>query len=135
MTSGIIIKNEELTSEQEEDEALKLCEPCELGKAMRYVRKRTEPRYLEAFTEAHVDVLMVTPTGYKGIKYATVITDKWSTVRWVYFHKEKNGAFDALMQHQKLVQTQFGKTIKLWRLDGGKEYIPSKHDEVLRSRE
>jgi hypothetical protein len=31
-----------------------------------------------------------------------------------------------VIKYQKMVKTQFGRTVKKWRMDGGKEYSPTK---------
>ena len=72
---------------------------------MQHVRKRTEKRNLKIFDEMHVDVVMITPQGIGKKRYATVFTEKASSARWAYFHKSKNGAFDAVVKYQKMVKT------------------------------
>ena len=61
MVRGIDIKEDELTAEQQEDEELKLCDPCEKGKAQRHVRKKAEKRKLKPFDEVHIDVVIINP--------------------------------------------------------------------------
>ena len=55
-----MIKKEELSAIEQEDENLRLCDPCEKGKAMRHVRKHVELRYLSVFDEVYIDVVMIT---------------------------------------------------------------------------
>jgi len=118
----MIIKEEEL----EEDDQLHLCDPCERSKPLRHTRKKATLRNLKVFDEVHIDVVMLTPQGIRKKKYATVFTEKVSLVKWAYFHESKNGAYDAVIKYQKMVKTQFGSTVKKWRMDGGKEYSPTK---------
>ena len=69
---------------------------------------------------------MITPQGIGKKRYATVFTEKASLARWAYFHKSKNGAFDAVVKYQKMVKTQYERIVKKWRMDGGKEYSPNR---------
>ena len=78
------------------------------------------------FDEVHIDVVMISPQGIGKKKYATVFTEKATSIRWAYFHQLKNGAYNALVKYQKMVKTQFKRVIKKWRMDGGKEYSPTK---------
>lgn len=107
-----------------------MCNPCKRGKAKKHIRKQAVTRNLQPFDEVHIDVVMITPEGIGKKKYATIFTEKATTVRWAYFHCSKNEAYDALIKYQKMVNTQFGKIIKKWRMDGGKEYSPKKLTEL-----
>jgi hypothetical protein len=48
---------------------------------------------------------MITPQGIRKKKYATVFTEKATSVQWAYFYKLKNGAYNALVKYQKMVKT------------------------------
>ena len=74
------------------------------------------------FNKVHINIVIITPQGIGKKKYATVFTKKATSVRWAYFHKLKNGVYNALVKYQKIVKTQFRKVIKKWHIDGGKEY-------------
>jgi hypothetical protein len=71
-------------------------------------------------------MVMITPEGIRRKKYATIFIEKATTVRWAYLHNSKSGAYNALLKFQKMVNTQFNRVIKKWRMDGGKEYSPKK---------
>lgn len=73
---------------------------------------------------------MLSQEGIGGKKYATVMTDKATSARWVYFHEQKGGAYNAVLKFVRFVLTQFKMKIKKWRLDGGKEYSPSKMTDM-----
>ena len=57
------------------------------------------------FDEVYINVVMITPQGIGKKKYATVFTKKATSVQWAYFHKSKNGAYNALVKYQKMVKT------------------------------
>ena len=59
-----------------------------------------------------------------------MFTKKATSVQWAYFHKSKNGVYDALVKYQKIIKTQFGRVIKKWRINGGKEYSLKKLAEL-----
>ena len=107
-----------------------MCDLCERGKAKKHICKQAVTRNLQPFDEVHIDVVMITPEGIGKKKYATIFTEKATTVRWAYFHRSKNEAYDALIKYQKMVNTQFSKIIKKWQIDGGKEYSPKKLTEL-----
>jgi hypothetical protein len=131
LTYGIKLrKPKDLTEDQQEEGNLKLCDACELSKPHRRVRKFAAKRKLVAFDEIHLDVVSYKKIGIGGHRYATLFTDKATSVRWAYFYAKKNGAYDALVKFQKKVKTQYNRTIKKWRLDGGKEYSPKKLDQL-----
>ena len=74
----------------------------------------------------HIDVVMMKPKSIGKMKYATVFTEKATSVRWAYFHESTNGPYDALVIFQKMIKTQYKHIMKKWRMDGGKEYSPNK---------
>ena len=105
IVKGMVIRKEELSATEQEDEDLRLCDPCERGKAKRRVRRHIEPRDLSIFDEVYIDVVMITLQGIGKKKYAIVFTEKATLVRWAYFHQSKDGVYDALVKYQKMVKT------------------------------
>jgi len=51
------------------------------------------------FDEVYINMVMITPQGIGKKKYATVFTEKAILVWWAYFHKSKNGVYDALVKY------------------------------------
>jgi transposase InsO family protein len=107
-----------------------VCDPCARAKPIRTVRRHVDYRPKKIFDEMNVDVVMLTPTGIGSIHYATVMTDGATRMRWVYTHKDKKGAFQAIQAMIKIAKTQYNRTIKKWRLDGGREYSPARLQEL-----
>ena len=64
-------------------------------------------------------MVIITPQGIKK-KYTIVFTEKATSVQWAYFHKLKNGVYNALVKYQKIIKTQFRKVIKKWCINGVK---------------
>ncbi|KAI0995000.1 hypothetical protein K3495_g13181, partial [Podosphaera aphanis] len=108
-----------------------LCESCELSKPLRHVRKNASSRPRNPLDSVSVDVVVINPTGkilindsWISVQYCTMFTDAATSLRWGYFHKEKSGATEAIKYFNSLMKTQFNAVVKVWRLDGGKEYSP-----------
>lgn len=108
-----------------------LCESCELSKPLRHVRKSVSSRPHDPLDSVSVDVVLVNPPGkilandsWISVHYCTIFTDAATSVRWGYFHKEKNGATEAIKYFNSLMKTQFNAVAKSFRIDGGKEYSP-----------
>ncbi|CCU76267.1 Gag-Pol polyprotein [Blumeria hordei DH14] len=100
----------------------RVCESCELSKSHRTSRKYVESRAIKALERVHVDVVQIKPQGFNGHNYGTLFTDDATRERWFFSHKDKGGAKLAIDCIIKRFQTQWGRIVKVWRLDGGKEY-------------
>ncbi|KAK6586176.1 hypothetical protein PZA11_001233 [Diplocarpon coronariae] len=104
----------------------RICAPCEKGRPLRHVNKRSaRPRPTKALDELHVDVVHLKPTGLNGHKYASIFTCPATMARWGWTYTNKSDAFEANKKMISLSQTQYNRTIKRWRTDGGKEYSPT----------
>lgn len=139
ITKGIRYDTDAETNSSSEDKTV-LCEPCEMSRPMRHVRKSITPRNLSPFDQVSVNVVMIKPSGHiltdeswSKINYATIFTDADTRYRWGIFHKEKKSAFESVQQFETLSRTQYNSTIKCWRLDGGKEYSPKQMGIVVKS--
>ena len=70
----------------------------------------------------HVDVAQIKPQGFNGHNFGSLFTDDASRQRWFFSHRDKGGAKLAIDCMIKRFKTQWNKIVKIWRLDGGKEY-------------
>ena len=61
-----------------------------------------------------------------NLRYCTVFTDAASSTRWGHFHDLKSGALEAIDFFNAMVSSQYNMIVKSWRLDGGKEFSPSR---------
>ena len=75
-----MIKKEELSAIEQEDEDLRLYDPCERGKATRRVRRHAKLHDLSVFDEVYIDVVMITLQGIRKKKYTIVFTKKATLV-------------------------------------------------------
>ncbi|KAG9248425.1 hypothetical protein BJ878DRAFT_538356 [Calycina marina] len=122
---GIIIRNDQvLIPDEREELTLKKCDPCEKSNPKHTSCKTTTRRVDKAFDKMHVDVVMYNKRDLEDQRYATVFTDKATGYRWVYTKRKKSGAYEAVLLFDDMVKTQYNRTIKVWRLDDGKEYSP-----------
>lgn len=109
----------------------RICEPCEKGRPIRKVRKSTNHIALHALDEIHIDVVMLTPRSFPGgYRYGLICTDGASTAKWIWTFAKKGDAFNALKKHVRFCKTQYGRTIKRYRLDDGREYTIIQLDEL-----
>lgn len=109
----------------------RLCAPCEKGRPIRKINKtsaRTRPS--KALEEICVDVVHLKPRGWNGHQYASIFTCSATSAKWAFTYAKKSEAAKANQKMIKLAQTQYGRTIKKWRCDGGREYGPSQMAEL-----
>lgn len=99
----------------------RLCEPCELAKPLRSTRKHRD-RPVEALDEVDVDIIKITPAAYNGHMYAAIFTDAATRARWGWSFTEKGSAYDSFCSFISLMNTQYNKIVKCFRLDGGPEF-------------
>lgn len=99
-----------------------LCHACRIGNPIRGVSRTPQERKQKPFDLVHLDVEKVTPTGFNGHNWATLFTDDATRVRWAYSFKGKKEAYHAVVHFNKMVQTQYNTVVKVYRIDGGKEY-------------
>ena len=92
-----------MTRDEREELKLKRCQSCEVANPRRTTRKSTTRVVLHAFDEVHIDVVLYRKKGIEGEQYVTLFTDKASSFRWVYLHKLKGGAYDAVLKYQKYI--------------------------------
>jgi hypothetical protein len=82
MTMGMEIKGQEIPEDP--------CKPCDFGKSKRTVSQEPQSIPEGIFDEIHVDPSgAISPTGFNGHKYSTMITDGCTCARWIFTHKEK----------------------------------------------
>ena len=102
----------------------RVCDPCEKGRPLKFINKKAIRRASEALERVHLDVVHFTPRGLNGENYATLFTDEATSTKWGYTFAVKSQAFDSVKQFDQLCRTQYNRSVKSWRLDGGREYSP-----------
>ena len=76
----------------------------------------------------------INPQGVDGHRYFLLLTDDRTRGRWIYILHNKREAFGALQQHYELIQTQTGRRIKSYGLDGGTELANQQMKQWAASR-
>ena len=51
------------------------------------------------FNNVYINIVIITPQGVGKKKYTTVFIKKATLVQWAYFHKSKNGIYNALVKY------------------------------------
>ncbi|KAI0994487.1 hypothetical protein K3495_g13695, partial [Podosphaera aphanis] len=108
------------------------CDACELGTPLERKRKFVKNKSTNALSCIHLDTFQLSPESYHGHKYGLILTDEATSEKWGYTFNKKNIAFDCLREFTNFAQKQWGdyRQIKAWRMDGGKEYAPSRFNEM-----
>src|SRR3984957_17352011 len=111
------------------------CQPCTLSKSIRTTSKMQQIRALWIFGKIFMDVIgPITPVGFNGSRWLSVITDDHSRCRWIYDFKQKNEASRVLMNFIQEAKTQYNRDVKIIRLNNGTEYRGAKLLEFLKER-
>lgn len=98
------------------------CNSCIVSKLKRSVSRQPQKRNAHAYELVHVDVFSNSTTAYNGDTYGILFTDDATRVRDVYTFNQKGLAYERIVEFTYYVKTQFNRTIKGFRLDGGTEY-------------
>ncbi|CAL5365889.1 unnamed protein product [Camellia sinensis] len=103
-----------------------LCESCQLGKQHRASFAPSLNKSLVPFSLIHSDVWGPSRVlSVKGHRWFVTFIDDFSRATWVYLMKDKSEVFSVFRTFHKMICTQFGATIKIFRSDNGGEYIDS----------
>ena len=111
------------------------CEPCQFGKAHKLPFNKTVERSTVPGEFIHSDVcgpMSVESIG--GARYYVLFKDDASGFRHIYFMKHKADVSDCFIKYEKELRNKFGRTIKNFRRDNGREYINEKLNNYLTSR-
>jgi hypothetical protein len=99
------------------------CKPCLVSKAVRTQLKQPQQRCEHAFDKIHADLLgPITPIRSDGSKWAMILTDDYSRIRWLYTFPKKGDAQAKIQEFITAVHTQYDKYPKAFRLNNGTEY-------------
>lgn len=112
------------------------CETCALGKATRKaVSKGPAERSKVPLEKVHTDVCGPMPVpSFSGARYVLVLVDDATRHIWIRFLKRKSDAARAIIDWEKLISNQYGRTIKTLRSDNGGEFMSGELLEWLKLR-
>ncbi|KAI0992912.1 hypothetical protein K3495_g15272, partial [Podosphaera aphanis] len=111
------------------------CEACHLSKAQRTVSREKRPIPFEPLDEAFVDMVGPLQPNIFGHRYAVIITDATTRMRWWFAAKTKDTIPGQLIDWVNSMENQCGKTLRVCFSDGGSEIQQnSKWQELAREK-
>ncbi|KAG8493305.1 hypothetical protein CXB51_010827 [Gossypium anomalum] len=99
-----------------------ICIACQKGKSHKLPFPLSTTEYMELFELVVSDLWGPASVACEGHLYYVSFVDMYSRFTWVYLVKRKSQALECFSQFQKMVATQFGKTIKKFQSDWGGEF-------------
>ncbi|KAI0500239.1 hypothetical protein KFK09_018448 [Dendrobium nobile] len=104
-----------------------LCNSCKMAKSHRLPFNKSQSISSAPFYIIHSDVWGPSPfISNNGYKYYVSFIDDHSKFTWVYPLRQKSEVFAKFLEFQHMLSRQFQAHIKIFRTDGGGEYI-NKH--------
>jgi len=113
------------------------CESCVYAKATRkpVPKKREGDRAQNFADEIHSDLWGKAPIESKGGKrYWITFTDDKTRLTWLNLLHKKSEAFKSYKTFEALVETQFGRRIKVLNIDRGGEYLGANFDAHCKAK-
>lgn len=68
-----------------------------------------------------------------GCKYFLTLVDDFSRITWAFLMRTKSETISHMKIFVKMVETQFGRKIKMFRTDNGGEFFSKQMDDLLQS--
>jgi hypothetical protein len=109
------------------------CMPCQLAKQPALAFNKSDSISTSPFDLVHSDIWGPSPnTTMGGSKYFVIFVDDYSRFTWIYLLKKRSELPQTYHDFAKMVQTQFGRSIKVFRTDNAMEYKEASFLNVLR---
>jgi hypothetical protein len=102
-----------------------VCEGCVLGKHSqeKFVKGKSQGAFAP-IDLIHSDFMGPFPhPSINKARFVLIFVDDFSRFTWIYFLRKKSEVFQHLKDFKALVETQFGKKIKVLQIDNGGEYV------------
>ncbi|CAN0839525.1 Retrovirus-related Pol polyprotein from transposon TNT 1-94 [Linum grandiflorum] len=113
---------------------LPTCEQCISAKTVKRPFSSSITNIDDPFDLIHTDLWGPAPvTSRMGYRYFSLFIDHKTRYTWVYFLRHKSDLFQVAMDFVRMVQTQFGKTIKVVRSDPGGEFSSTALQDYYKS--
>jgi GAG-pre-integrase domain/Integrase core domain len=111
-----------------------VCDACEFAKHIRTTYPSFCSRSLNYFDIIHSDVWGPSRVASSsGFHWSVTFIDCCSMVTWLFLMRSKSEVPDCFRNFHKMVETQYGKRVKILRSDNGTEYINKSMQDFLRS--
>lgn len=99
------------------------CDACIMSKHVRHSSSHLSSPTSVPFAIIHSDVWGPSPVvSLSGFRWFVTFIDCFSRTTWVYLLKKKGEVASVFQTFHKMIQTQFGGTIRILRSDNGGEY-------------
>ncbi|KAI0511944.1 hypothetical protein KFK09_012578 [Dendrobium nobile] len=109
------------------------CNACNVAKSRRLPFTSSNTTTSHCFDLVHSDIWGPSPaTSTQGYKYYVAFIDDHSKFSWVFPLIHKSDAFTTFISFHKMINTQFNKSIKIFRSDGGGEFINGKFQQLFK---
>jgi transposase InsO family protein len=106
------------------------CMSCQFGKQTKLPFNNSDSFSSAPFDFVHSDVWGPAPfTTEGGSRYFVIFVDDYSRFTWIYLLKHRSDLVSLFQTFHKMIQTQFSRTIKVFRSDNAQEY----HDKSFLS--
>jgi transposase InsO family protein len=106
------------------------CMSCQFGKQTKLSFNNSDSFSFAPFDFVHSDVWGPAPfTTEGGSRYFVIFVDDYSRFTWIYMLKHCSDLVPIFQTFHKMIQTQFSRTIKVFRSDNAQEY----HDKAFLS--
>ncbi|KAG8483306.1 hypothetical protein CXB51_022295 [Gossypium anomalum] len=98
-----------------------MCTPCKLGKFHKLPFGSSQTVYSVPFELVASDVWGPSHVSSNGFSYYVSFVDMYSRYTWLYFLKSMSEIARCFLHFHKMVQVQFGASIKMLQTDGGEQ--------------
>ena len=112
---------------------IEFCEACVHGKQHRFHFPQSGKHACHKLDLVHSNVCGPLPVSFKGFCYFITFCDDNTRKVWIYFMRTKSEAYSKFREFKALVELQTGLKIKVFRSDGGGEYISLKFKAFLKN--
>jgi transposase InsO family protein len=111
-----------------------VCNACEFAKHTRTTHPLLGSRSLRCFDIIHSNVWGPSRVvSSSGFRWFVTFIDCYSRVTWLFLMHSKSEVPDCFQNFHKMVETQYGKRVKILRSDNGTEYTNQSMQAFLRS--
>jgi Integrase core domain/GAG-pre-integrase domain len=111
-----------------------VCDACELAKHTRTMYPSLDNRSLNCFDVIHSDVWEPFRVGSSsGFYWFVTFIDCCNRVTWLFLMHSKSEVPDCFYNFHKMIETQYGKRVKVLLSDNGTKYTNKSMQDFLRS--
>jgi transposase InsO family protein len=110
------------------------CEACAEGKMPASLFPASTSCAEFIFDLVHSDLMELPTKTCGGLRYVLTFLDDHTSHTWISVIRKKSDAAKHIKEFVTMVQTQFGKVIKEWQIDGGGELASGKLLEFLKEK-